>query len=157
MTVVYLSFENEDETYLSESSCYQSESEIEINSTESDEEGKSSDREWSEKTQQDLYSWLCYNRCSESCLNDLLVVLRRNGCVLLKDERTLLKTPTSVETKTMFDGSYIYLGIAAGFRRILGQEISGYSIIELSVNNDGLLLKESNPFVLAIYCGNKKS
>ena len=64
-------FQNTDETYLSllteldisnnqnfssTESCYQSHSEIEINLTGSDEEGKSSDREQSEKLQQDLYT-----------------------------------------------------------------------------------------------------
>ena len=140
--------------------------------TGSDEEGKSSDREQSEKLQQDLASWVCYNRCSKSCLDELLVILRRNGCVLPKDARTLLKTPTSVETKTMFGGSYVYLGIEAGLRRILVEEIPEDSIIELSVNIDGVPLyksastyfwpilcqyENSYPFVVAIYCGNTKS
>ena len=140
-------FQNADETYLSVSneldisnnqtfssteSCYLSDSEIEINLTGSDEEGKSSDREGGEKLQQDLASWACYNRCSKSCLDELLVILRRYGCVLPRNARTLRKTPTSVETKTMFGGSYIYLGIAAGLRRTLGEEISEHSIIEFN-------------------------
>ena len=181
-----LHFQNADETYLSESnkldisnnqtfssteSCYLSDSEIEIKLTDSDEEGKSSDTEWSEKLQQDLASWACYNRGSKSCLDELLVVLRRYGCVFPKDARTMLKTPSSVETKTMFGGSYVYLGIVAGLRRILGEEISEDSIIVLSVNIDGFPLyksastqlwpilcqyEKSNPFVVAIYCGNTK-
>ena len=105
--------------FSSAESCYLSDSEIEINLTGSYEEGKSSDREQSEKLQQDLTSWACNNRCSKSCLDELLVILLRYGCVLPKDARTLLKTRTSVETKTMFGGSYVYLGIAAGLRRIL--------------------------------------
>ena len=96
----------------------------------SDEEGKSSDREQSQKLEQDLASWGCYNRCSKSCLDELLVILQRNGCVLPKDARTLLKTPTSVETKRMFGGSYVYLGITARLRRILDEEIPEDSIIE---------------------------
>ena len=61
---------------------------------------------------------------SKSCLDELLVILQRNGCVLPRDARALLKIPTSVETKTMLCGSYFYLGIAAGLRRILGEDIS---------------------------------
>ena len=145
----YLSVSNEldisnNQTFSSTESCYLSDSEIEINLTGgSDEKGKSSDREQSEKLQQDLASWSCYNRCSKSCLDELLVILRRYGCVLPKDARTLLKTPTSVETKTIFGGSYVYLGIAAGLRRILGEESSEDSIIELSVNIDGVPLYKS--------------
>ena len=58
--------------FSSAESCYLSDSEIEINLTGSYEEGKSSDREQSEKLQQDLASWACYNRCSKSCLDELL-------------------------------------------------------------------------------------
>ena len=116
--------------------------------------------------------WLLgLNRCFKLCLDELLVILRRYGCVLPKDARTLLKTPTSVETKTMFGDSYVHLGIAAGLRRILGEESSEDSIIELSVNINGVPLyksastqlwpilcqyEKSNPFVVAIYCGNTK-
>ena len=81
----------------------------------------------------------CYNRCSKSCLDELLVILRRNGCFLSKDARTLLK----IRTKTTLDGSYVYLGIAAGIRRNLGEEISEDSIIELSVNIDSVPLYKS--------------
>ena len=84
-----------------------------------------------------------YNRCSKSCLDELIVILQRNNCVLPKDVRTLLKTPTSVETKTMFGGSYVYVSISARLRRILGEEISEDSIIELSVNIDGVPLDKS--------------
>ena len=87
--------------------------------------------------------WACYNRCSKSCLDEFLVILRRYGCVLPKDARALLKTPTPVETKTMFGGSYVSLGTAAGLRRILGEEFSEDSIIELSVNIDGVPLYKS--------------
>ena len=176
-------FQNADNTYLSVSneldisnnqafsateSCYLSDSEIEINLAGSAEEGRSSDREQSEKLQQDLASWTCYNRCSKLCLDELLVLLRRYGCVLPKDARTLLKTPISVENKTIFGGSYVYLGIAAGLRRILGEESSEDSIIELSVNINGVPLyksastqlwpilcqyEKSDPFLVAIYCG----
>ena len=119
-----LHFQNEAETYLSVSneldisnnqnfssteSCYQSDSETEINLTGSDEDGNTSDKERSEKLQQDLVSWACFNRSSKSCLDELLVIFRRNGCVLPKDARTPLKTPTSVETKTMFRSSYVML------------------------------------------------
>ena len=113
----------------------------------------------------------CYNRCSKSCLDELLVILRRNGCFLPKDARTLLKIRTSVETKTTLGGSYVYLGIAAGIRRNLGEEISEDSIIEFSVNIDGVPVyksvstqlcpilcqyKKSNPLVVAVYCDNTK-
>ena len=119
-----LHFQNEAETYLSVSneldisnnqnfssteSCYQSDSETEINLTGSDEDGKTSDKERCEKLQQDLVSWACFNRSSKSCLDELLVIFRRNGCVLPKDARTPLKTSTSVETKTMFGSSYVML------------------------------------------------
>ena len=119
-----LHFQNEAETYLSVSneldisnnqnfssteSCYQSDSETEINLTGSDDDGKTSDKERSEKLQQDLVSWACFNRSSKSCLDELLVIFWRNGCVLPKDARTPLKTPTSVETKTMFGSSYVML------------------------------------------------
>ena len=144
----YLSVSNEldisnNQTFCSTESCYLSDSEIEINLTDSDVEGKSSDWEQSEKLQQDLASWACYNRCSKSCLDEFLVILRRYGCVLPKDARALLKTPTPVETKTMFGGSYVNLGTAAGLRRILGEEFSENSIIELSVNIDGVPLYKS--------------
>ena len=113
----------------------------------------------------------CYNRCSKSCLDELLVILRRNGCFLPKDARTLLKIRTSVETKTTLGGSYVYLGIAAGIRRNLSEEISEDSIIEFSVNIDGVPVyksvstqlcpilcqyKKSNPLVVAVYCDNTK-
>ena len=137
-------FQNTDETYLSVSNELDISNNQNFSSTES---------------------------CYQSCLDELLVILRRNGCVLPKDARTLLKTPTSVETKTMFGGSYVYLGIEAGLRRILVEEIPEDSIIELSVNIDGVPLYKSAstqlwpilcqyenlyPFVVAIYCGNTK-
>ena len=73
----YLSVSNEidisnNQTFSSTVSCYLLDSEIEIHLTGSDEEGKSPDREQSQKLQKDLASWACYNRCSKSCLDELL-------------------------------------------------------------------------------------
>lgn len=60
----------------------------------------------SQYLEQDLASWATKNKCTRSALNDLLVILRKQGHRLPKDARTLLRTPRTVEIAEKCGGKY---------------------------------------------------
>ena len=124
----------------------------------------------------DIGAWAVRNRCSRSCINELLKILKNNGHdELPKDARTLFKTPRNVSTSVKCGGSYSYLGIANGITRALLENPNFTfhgDIIEINVNIDGVPLYKSSstqlwpilcmiqgfssPFIVAIFCGTSK-
>ncbi|CAC5370508.1 unnamed protein product [Mytilus coruscus] len=80
----------------------------------------------------DLAGWATTNKCTRSSLDELLDILRQQGLRLPKDSRTLLQTPRSITTLKKCGGDYLYLGLESG------------------------LVKQFQPFVDAVYCGDTK-
>ena len=100
-------------------------------------------------------------------------VLRRHGHRLPKDARTLLQTPTSVQSVFKCGGRYSYFGLESGILKILSQNkcLLGDNSLKLSFNIDGVPLFKSTsiqfwpilcsfhtfePFIVALFCGSAK-
>ena len=88
-----------------------------------------------------------------------------------KDARTLLKTPTRIETYEKCSGDYAYFGISNGIRSVINEHNSNNNVLSLSINIDGVPLfrssskqlwpilcsfENSDIFIIAIYCGDHK-
>ena len=111
------------------------------------------------------------NRWTRSSINDLLNILRINGLDVPKDARTLLKTPTRIETYEKCGGDYAYFGISNGIRSVINEHNSNNNVLSLSINIDGVPLfrssskqlwpilcsfENSDIFIIAICCGDHK-
>ena len=83
----------------------------------------------------------------------------------------MLKTPRSVVTANIANGTYIYLGVKQGIIRTLRSKQYSGDVIKLIINIDGLPLYKSSsttawpilgmfgdmdPFIIALYCGKGK-
>lgn len=128
----------------------------------------------SQELEQDLALWATKNKCTRSALNDLLVILRKQGHRLPKDARTLLRTPRTVEIVEKCGGKYLYLGLETGLLKLVCQNIDFFKDnedMQLIFNIDGVpLFKSTNvqlwpilcsvqnfePFIVAVFCGNRK-
>ena len=118
-----------------------------------------------------LSSWVTTHRITQRAVCGLLGILRTYGCDVPKDSMTLLKTPRCVATDAIYSGSYIYLRIEQGIKRIISSKIYSGNTISLIINIDGLPLYKSSsigvwpilarfgdldPFIVALYCGEGK-
>ena len=93
--------------------------------------------------QSDLASWAGQIRLPRDSTNALLLILRKHGMEVPKDYRTLMKTPRSVEVLNRCGGTYYYFGIKHGISSALGYLTGPVTVIELSINVDGLPLEKS--------------
>ncbi|CAC5385966.1 unnamed protein product [Mytilus coruscus] len=148
----------------------------ELSSTESEYDTDESEREDVPDLVQDLSEWASKNNCTRSGLNDLLSILRKQGLRVPCDARTLLKTPRSIASIQKCGGDYLYLGIGSGLLKVLATqqeyfEKSKCRKLALTFNIDGVPLFKSSgvqmwpilcsiknfePFVVALFCGNSK-
>ena len=67
----------------------------------------------------DLSEWATNHKLTRAAFNDLLNLLRKRGHDLPKDSRTVLSTPSQVDTLAKCGGRYIYFGIEKNIRQIL--------------------------------------
>lgn len=127
----------------------------------------------------DLKTQLCYwatvkHKVSHSALNDLLKILSPYHPELPICGRTLLKTPTTLNSIQLENGEYVYLGILKFLKETLALYPSYCGDnISLRFNVDGLPLFHSSnmqlwpilglitnfkckPIVIALFCGSSK-
>ena len=120
---------------------------------------------------QELAAWATRHRMTRPALNDLLDILIRQGNRLPKDGRTLLKTPRSVQQEEKCGGAYSYFGLESGILKMLSANVLEDDKINLHINIDGVPLSKSGvkqlwpilcsfggsePFIVALFMGNKK-
>lgn len=131
-----------------------------------------------------LGSWSVSENIPLLSVTKLLNILRHTPSyvdfsVLPKDARSLVRTPTSIQTKVMACGKYFYFGIEKCINHLLDKFniiMENNINIELAVNIDGLPLTKSTGaafwpilgivkslpclksevFVIAIFCGDQK-
>ncbi|KAJ8928268.1 hypothetical protein NQ314_019219 [Rhamnusium bicolor] len=115
------------------------------------------------------------NRVSQVALTSLLHILSPFHPELPLDSRTLLKTPKYIETKKLETGEYYHFGLLDILKNLLLKHDFTETILQLSVNIDGLplfhstntqlwpilgLIKNSDikskPFAIGIFCGTSK-
>ncbi|KAL7382570.1 hypothetical protein ABVT39_024430 [Epinephelus coioides] len=119
--------------------------------------------------EEDLRQWAVHNKTTHRSLNELLLILRKQGHLLPLDARTLLATPQRNTTEDKCGGQYAYYGLEKGICRFLGQAEA--KDVNLIVNIDGIpffkssgvqfwpilaKLEHSDPFIVAIFCGQSK-
>jgi len=95
----------------------------------------------------ELATWATNHKITRSATNDLLVILRNQGHDYLpKDQRTLQKIPSEIESFDKCGGKYIYFGIDNGIQQIINENAHQIpDLIEVSFNIDGLPLFKSSP------------
>jgi len=118
----------------------------------------------------ELACWVMDAHVSRESCNNLLALLRRHGCEVPKDSRTLLKTPRTVPVTCKCGGPYLYFGMQKVLHAAacLGE---CPDVLEIQVSVDGLpLFKSSNaqlwpilrsvnsskPMIIALYMGETK-
>jgi len=123
-----------------------------------------------------LANWGTSNNIAHSALTSLLKLLKTHSCFnyLPTDARTLLKTPRSTPTTLVKDGEYVHFGLEDAIRTIVKTLPKVKSNISLYFNIDGIPIFKSsskqfwpilcsivdppsNPKMVGIFCGDKKS
>lgn len=119
--------------------------------------------------EEDLRQWAVHNKTTHRSLNELLLILRKQGHLLPLDARTLLATPQRNTTEDKCGGQYAYYGLEKAICRFLAQAEA--MDVNLIVNIDGIplfkssgvqfwpilaKLEHSDPFIVAIFCGQSK-
>jgi hypothetical protein len=120
--------------------------------------------------QEDLAEWVVKARLPRQTCNDLLAILRKHGCQLPQDCRTMLNTPRSVPFENKCGGSYIYFGLERKLQQAVEDDPS-CCLLEIQINVDGLPLYKSScsqfwpilcsvnksmPFIVALFYGQSK-
>jgi len=146
---------------------------------ESDCNSSSSDGEWGESKNDSIASflndWAMKHNISRVALNELLVYLRIFDKTLPKDSRTLLKTTTDYDIRSIQGGSYHHFGLQSALSKILSKAtLTENSVVSLQLSVDGLPIFKSSstqfwpilcrivypfetePFVTGLYCGSSK-
>ena len=115
----------------------------------------------------EIAAWAVNHRIPRVSMHNL----RRHNLDVPKDPRTLLKTPRSVVSDNIANGTYIYLGVKQGIIRTLKTKEYSGEVIKLIINIDGLPLYKSSSttvwpilgmfgamdqFIIALYCGKGK-
>ena len=69
-----------------------------------------------EDIKDELKSWAVEFNITQNALSNLLKILKQHHCHshLPADARTLMRTPKTVETKTVEPGNYVHLGFESG-------------------------------------------
>lgn len=91
--------------------------------------------------EEDLRQWAVHNKTTHRSLNELLLILRKQGHLLPLDARTLLATPQHNTTEDKCGGQYAYYGLEKGICRFLAQAEA--MDVNLIVNIDGIPLFNS--------------
>ena len=71
--------------------------------------------------QDDLAQWVVDAKLTRESCNGQLALLRKHGCQLPKDRRTLLKTPRTVTSQQKCGVEYIYFGLNKILRMTLNR------------------------------------
>lgn len=121
----------------------------------------------------ELAEWQSKHKLTRDAINDLLIILRRQGHRLPKDYRTPMKTPRQIECSRLCGGDYLYFGVESGLLKILSQHVAKFSgerlCISFNIDSVSLFkstktqlwpilcsLKGFEPFIVALFCGNSK-
>ena len=120
---------------------------------------------------EDMAAWAADTKQTHMSVNKMLAILRKHGHNLPKDHRTLMHTPSVVESKKKCNGDYIYYGLESGIRKYLEQCPTFSGAVKLDINIDGVPLfkssqtqfwpimakfDKSEPFIVSLFCGTAK-
>lgn len=120
--------------------------------------------------QHELASWVVQSQVTRLRCNELLSILRKHGCQLPRDSRTLLRTPRSVHVDSKCGGQFAYFGLHKVLEQATLNE-SVHLVLNLQVNIDGVPLHKSSaaqfwpiicsvnggtPMMTALYFGHSK-
>ena len=120
---------------------------------------------------EDLAAWVVDTKPTQSSVNKMLAIFRKHGHALPKDYRTLMDTPSVVESKIKCNGDYIYYGLESGIRKYLEKCPTFTGAVKLDINVDGVPLfkssqtqfwpimakfDKSEPFIVSLFCGKAK-
>ncbi|XP_065643005.1 uncharacterized protein LOC136074598 [Hydra vulgaris] len=120
--------------------------------------------------QYNLAQWVVNAKLTRLSCNGLLALLRRYGCELPKDSRTLLQTPLAIQVQEKCGGQYIYFGLTKCLQNAINHDICS-DVLNLQINVDGIPLFRSSkrqfwpilsavnhnsPMIVALYQGNSK-
>ncbi|XP_065680417.1 uncharacterized protein LOC124806166 isoform X1 [Hydra vulgaris] len=120
--------------------------------------------------QYDLAQWVVNAKLTRLSCNGLLALLRKHGCELPKDSRTLLQTPQAIQVQEKCGGKYIYFGLTKCLQNSINQGTCS-NILNLQINVDGIPLfrsskrqfwlilsavNHSSPTIVALYQGDSK-
>lgn len=123
-----------------------------------------------------LQHWATSYKISHSALTSLLHIISPHCPELPFHSRTLLKTPTSMQSKQLENGEYCHFGLANELKNFLAQNTTfSAEVFKIGFNVDGLpLFRSSNiqfwpilgivkntiqsttPFTIGIFCGTSK-
>jgi len=126
-----------------------------------------------------IHDWATKHNISRIALNELLAYLQQFHKSLPKDSRTLLKTPTDYDIRTIQGGLYHHFGLQSALTKILDSckatvDLTQNEAVSLQLNIDGLpIFKNSGtqfwpilcrvispivtePFVVGLFCGERK-
>lgn len=121
--------------------------------------------------QSDLAQWVVSSQVTRESCNGLLRLLRKHGCQLPKDKRTLVKTPRSVNISQKCGGQYVYFGIEKALHTVACGGLGCSSVLNVQINIDGIPLYKSSstqfwpilctvnhsqPLIVALYLGKHK-
>jgi hypothetical protein len=150
---------------------YASDCPPESSSDEDIQQDTGSSEETGSSLQSDLAQWVvCSQSTRESC-NWLLGLLRKHGCQLPKDKRTLVKTPRSVSVGERCGGQYVYFGQQKALHTVACGEPASSGNLKVQINVDGIPLYKSSstqfwpilctvnhsqPLIVALYLGKHK-
>jgi len=126
-----------------------------------------------------IHDWATKHNITRIALNELLAYLQQFHKSLPKDSRTLLKTPTDYDIRTIQGGLYHHFGLQSALTKILNSckatvNLTQNAVVSLQLNIDGLpIFKNSathfwpilcrvispivtEPFVVGLFCGERK-
>ncbi len=164
--------ESEHDNY-SDADCIPNSSILSSHSSSSDESTNS----YKLPLKNQIATWATNHNITHQALNELITILREEGCELPKDARTVLHTPTSCNLIDVGGGKFFYFGIRGHLVRLI--ENGEYNFlddrtIKLDISVDGVPISNSstkqfwpiygmisrhklkNPFLIALYCGDTK-
>ena len=117
-----------------------------------------------------LKAWAIKSGLTLAFLNDLLNILNKKDQYLLKDNKTLLPTPKTINDDQKYGGSCIYFGREIGIKACLNK-LTNHFLPNDSINIDGLPLHKStssqcwpilgtfddaNIFIICLFYGTSK-
>lgn len=122
-----------------------------------------------------LQNWAVNYKISHSALTSLLHIISPDYPELPLHSRTLLQTPTNMQSKQLENGEYCHIGLANELKNFLTQNTTfSAAVLKIGFNVDGLpLFRSSNiqfwpilgivknstqntPFTIGIFCGMSK-
>jgi hypothetical protein len=113
-------------------------------SDEENEQGFGNSEETVSSLKSELAQWVVSSQITRESCNKLLGLLRKHGCQLPKDRRTLVKTPRSVRIEEKCGGQYIYFGLKKTLHAVSCGEVASSRALNLQINVDGIPLYKSS-------------